>query len=557
MSAPPPAGPVGNVIDNAILRKCARSRVRLGHMLSWGTVVFTITAAISAGIYFTGTERELLEVQEAARAVILPVLIIQAIIVMGLGTGAVAAGIAIERDSGNIDYHRMTPMPATAKILGFLIGLPMRHYFLFAVTLPFLAFGVIVGGFPLMKLALFYLVFASSVLTYHFTGMTVGLLAKRPWQAALFSTGSLFVLYFILPNLSRLGVTFFEFLTIRPTLFGMVFEEIEAARPGMGGMAQQAVSGLDSFRPVPFFNTTLHPITFTLVVQLSLIATMFVIVRRKWMSPDNHALSKIQSMVAYLGVLFFLGASVWPDVTDIGVFREVLSGFGGDPTDEAPEIFFVLMIICSLVCGMSAIGVLSASTPSVHTIRAGVRRTRRLGLPRIGFNQDAASSLPVALLVVFSTIVGMIVLFRGAASAGFTIESVPSGEAFLLPLLLIAFCVLFIQGVMERVSARAAAIALFLAWAPPLFAGAIVAGAFDEPELGMYIMIPCPPASMTITLINFFDQAVLAPSDGFGPASDGFNYVALARTSVVAYALAAIAIQIERLRWSRRIQAAA
>jgi len=557
MTTRPPRGPLGAVLDNPILRKCTRSRVRLSHMLSWGTVVFTVTAALSAGVYFTGTERELLSVREAARAVILPVLIIQAVLVMGLGTGAVAAGIAVERDSGNIDYHRMTPMSPTAKILGFLVGLPMRHYFLFAVTLPFLLFGVVVGDFPLAKIGLFYLVFASSVLTYHFTGMTVGLLAKRPWQAALFSTGSLFVLYFILPNLSRLGVTFFEFLTIRPTLFGMVMEEIEAARPGMGAAAQQAVSGLDSFRPVPFFDTTLHPITFTLLVQVFLIVLMFAIVRRKWISPDNHPLSKVQGVLAYLGVLFFLGASIWPDITNAAVFEELIRNFGSDAREEAPEIFFVLLVISAVICGTSCLGVLAATTPSVHTIRAGVRRTRKLGLPRIGFNQDAASSLPVAVAAVLATLAGMLLLLRGAARSGLVIETVSRGEALVLPMLLFGFCVLFTQGVMERISSRAAAIALFLTWGPPLFAGAIIAGAFDRPELGMYIMSPCPPASMSFTLINLFDQSALGTSAEFGPADNEFDHLALARTGVVGYGLAAVAIQVERFRWSRRLQAAA
>ena len=62
------------------------------------------------------------------------------IILMGLGTGQVASGLARERLEQLVDYQRMTPMTPTAKILGYLFGLPIREYFLFALTLPFLAF---------------------------------------------------------------------------------------------------------------------------------------------------------------------------------------------------------------------------------------------------------------------------------------------------------------------------------------------------------------------------------------------------------------------------------
>lgn len=542
-------------IDNPVLKKCARSRLRLRHLLSWGTVVGTVTAFIFLMTYFTLTEREMTSSAEAARAVILPILIMQAIILMGLGTNSVAAGIAIERDSGRIDYHRMTPMSPTAKIFGFLFGLPARQYFLFAVTMPFLLAAVIIGGFSLSKLALFYLVFFTSVWTYHMTGMTAGMLSKKPWQAALFSVGSVFVVYFILPNLSQLGVTFFEFLTIRPTLMGMVYQEIEQMRPGMAPVAQEFVSGLDAFRPVPFFNWSLHPIAYTLLVQGALISLMFAMVQRKWRDQANHSLTKAQGVLAYTGVLVFLGASLWPMVTR----REVLDGLYRnflDGPDELPMVLLILMMIASMICGLSCLALLIIATPTRHELAAGVRRARKLGRSSIGLNADAGSSLPTALVIMALTFASGWLFLRAAERGGHVIVGLPPVWAMIEPLVLFCAMALFVQGVLERFSSRFSYVLLFLLWAPPLFAGAILAGAFGQETAGLYMMLPCPPASIAMSMTNFFEQADLGAME-FDGSDDGADPRAMTLTAVAGYSLAAMAIQVERFRWSRAVKAAA
>ena len=45
--------------------------------------------------------------------------------------------------------------------------------------------------------------------------------------AAMTSMGLVFALYFALPNLSRIGITYFEFLTIRPTFFGLLQQGLD------------------------------------------------------------------------------------------------------------------------------------------------------------------------------------------------------------------------------------------------------------------------------------------------------------------------------------------
>jgi hypothetical protein len=544
-----------DIIDNPVLRKCLRSRLRLAHALSWGTVIGTITAFVFLIIYFVLTQQEMATSAEAARASILPILIIQAVILMGLGTNAVATGIAIERATGRIDYHRMTPLSPTAKIFGFLFGLPIRQYFLFFITMPFLLAAVIIGEFSWSKLALYYLVFFTSTWTYHMTGMAAGMLSKRPWQASLLSVGAVFVLYFVLPLLSQIGVTFFEFLTIRPTLLGMVYQEIEEMRPGMEVAAQQIVAGLDAFRPVPFFSWNLHPIVYTLVVQGALLALMFSMVHRKWRDQANHSLTKIQGLLAYMGVLVFLGASIWPIVTRRDVYDELWPSLQRN-SEEGNIVLIVLFVISLVICGLIGFALQTTITPSKHAMAAGVRRMRKLGRTRTGFNTDAASSFPVSLGIAILTLFGGWIFLRSAEQGGYVIVGLPPLETMLAPLVLFAAITLFVQGLLERFSTRVAYVVLFLLWAPPMFAGSIVSGAFELHTQGMYMMLPCPPFSIAISMINFFEQADLG-SAVFEPDDEAVQPAQMTLAATVAYTLAAAAIQAERLRWSRRVRAAA
>ena len=130
---------------NPIFIKSARSRLRLGPTVAWGVVVLVLASFLFLGIYLTATRRDLLPASEAAKATIPALIAIQALILMLIGTGSVASGLAQERDSGVLDYLRMSPMTPLGKIIGYLYGMPSREYFLFLLTVPFMLFAIIVG----------------------------------------------------------------------------------------------------------------------------------------------------------------------------------------------------------------------------------------------------------------------------------------------------------------------------------------------------------------------------------------------------------------------------
>ena len=56
---------------------------------------------------------------------------------MFLGTGRVASITAEERESGLLDYQRMTPMNPFSKIVGYIFGIPCKGILYVPLYHPF------------------------------------------------------------------------------------------------------------------------------------------------------------------------------------------------------------------------------------------------------------------------------------------------------------------------------------------------------------------------------------------------------------------------------------
>lgn len=192
-----------NVLENPIVVQHCRMRLRPLPALSWSLVVLTCVAFIFALTYYSLTERGSFDPVEAAKAVLLPLIVVQGVLLMGMGTSAVATGIARERDQRLLDYHRMSPMSPLAKIVGYLFGLPSREYLLFGLTLPFVGYAVWQAGVPASKVLHFYTVFFSSVWLYHMTGLMAGMVSRKAWQSSFISLGLVAGLYLVLPLFAR------------------------------------------------------------------------------------------------------------------------------------------------------------------------------------------------------------------------------------------------------------------------------------------------------------------------------------------------------------------
>lgn len=543
-----------NIFANPICVKCARSRLRWKHTLSWGTVVLTVTAFVSMAVYLTATQRELLSPEQAARSLLIPLIVIQAIIMMFLGTGSVASALSREREGRLLDYQRITPMSPTAKIVGYLFGLPAREYLLFGLTIPFLVFAVMKGHFPMAKLGEFYLVFFTSVWLYHMTGMVAGMASSRPRFAAVLAQGMVILLYFVLPRLEIFGFRFFEHLTMLPTLIGTILEEIA---PGM------PFSGDEFYNPqriqnVPFFAWSIRPLLFTLLVQGFLLSFLYVVVHRKWKFQNSHPFSKIGAVLFFAGTLVLLVGNIWPIVSDMEEVRQFIGRFNARPDNVAPAmvlmgITFALFMVSGLLC----LFVINLITPSRHTTMTGLQLARKLGHPRVALNSDAASSLPVTLIMALLTWLAFASVIVHADSTGIFFEKLPPLAAWIPSLLLIASVFLFVHGLRERFGGRIMAIVLFLLWMIPFFTCMIMYSAWESWTAGTYVGLPFPPLGQGLATMYFFDHAEVVNAARMetapGVLADHLPTMVWAGTAL--YAALALIVQVERWRWQRRLRA--
>jgi len=543
---------------NPLWVKGLRERCRLKHMLTWGIIWLTLGTFVFLMTYITMVEQEVSSKADAAKAALPGILVIQAVILMLFGTGAVASGISKERDEDLLAYIRMTPMSPTAKVVGYLFGLPAREYLLVAATMPLVLIIVVISGFSLYTLGHFYLVFFTSVLVYHMTALVVGMVSPRPRLASLMSMGLVVLLYFALPNLSRLGITFFEFLTIRPTFLGLVQQELP---PGLRAVAES--NGMDSYRPVPFFSGAVGPTVYTLLVQGFLVASMFSILHRKWRHQSNHLFSKPGALIVFSGIVVFTLASIWAVIAQDDAYSRLFDPLGrSQRSGRVPETLLVLLMAgFVIVCG-AYIFLITAITPSRDRTKAGIRQARRRGEGRIRFASDAASSLPAALVMIAVGVASATSLIILAVNHGDYIASPPSAASAAAVVLLMVSIGLFVQGVAESASIRVFGVVVFVLWVIPFFTMIILMAAFEAFRAGLYVGQPFPPVSIGFAMSWMLETA--APpagyTDGFRflPPSDAVDLIPprIAYSGVIGYVGAAALVQMIRFRRRKKLWAA-
>ena len=123
--------------SNPIFKRYTRSRLRPAPLITWIVIVLTLTATLFFLFYYASEYRLKGSPSAAAQDACIPVLFIQMLILLFMGTGSVAGGISREAADGMVDYQRLTPMTPLSKIMGYLFGLPVREYVLFGNNTTF------------------------------------------------------------------------------------------------------------------------------------------------------------------------------------------------------------------------------------------------------------------------------------------------------------------------------------------------------------------------------------------------------------------------------------
>jgi len=448
----------------------------------------------------------------------LPLIIMQGVILMVLGTGAAAGGIARERSDRLLDYHRVTPLPPHAKILGLLFGLPIREYFMFALTLPFVAYAAHKGGVPALALVQFYIVFFTSVWLYHLTGMVSGMIVDRPWRAGFVVQGLVIGLYVFLPELAAFGLTSFEFLTARPAFYGIVQEHLlsdenvmEAIRQNRGWEQTQLWAAAHRWKEVSFFNVKIDPLVFSLMVQGFVLTVLYTVIHRKWLGEARLPLSKTTGLIFFALLQVFVLGSLLGLLWDSAAFADMMENqrnIANAVSRGERWVVWRFAFAALAVSGVAGTILLHLVTPTWHQQVSALRKSRQRGRPRLPLLSDASSPWPVALGVVAMSVATYLILVVQIDGLD-RLSQGPHWDAALSAVVFITLALLAVFFVRELVGAKAFIMVVFVAWVVPFLAFLIVFFGLKQEAMGVFIALPCPVTEVYLyTVLLVHDPAM-------------------------------------------------
>lgn len=483
--------PLWAIWRNPIVVRCWRSRMRLRGFLPWAVIVVVLCAFVFFMVFNALSERMHAETAMAARACLLPMLIIQGVILLLLGTGAVTTNLTIEEDEGMIEFQRLTPLPPAWKIAGYLFGLPVREYVLFALTLPFTIAVIWLGHLPLAAVVKVYAVLATSTVLYHLTGYVAGFTLRKRKLGSRLVQIAVIMLYLVLPQLSNFGYVVFEHLTIRP-----VFRE---------QLSHYVLEGISRYAPrsekveVAFYGLELPQVVFSLIIQSALICVFIAMVRQKWLDAARHTLGKFPALVVMTGVAVLVLGNLLPLITDGRVFPTRLLKSGLDsglgraiilgmvPKSSAAEAGMLVALLAMLLTVLGVFLLLQITPTRFEAIR-GWRRAARLGQPRLPWLSDEATALPWAVL--FGVVAGLTVWLFGRAM-GHSVWM--AGKAFAQPMVqwvallpVLVFC--SAVAVAETWERKGVFILVMVVWVLPALVMLVLTSASDHgATIGFYV----------------------------------------------------------------------
>lgn len=494
--------------QNPIILRYMRSRMRWGGMSAALIVTLVVTTFAFLIVYNGALKLHMGTKEDAYAAVFFPIFVIQLLIMMFFGTGAVAGGISQEYEDGMVEYQQLTPMSPMAKIVGYLFGLPIREWFLFGVTSIAMAMAVVKGNVDLNSVWKVYSVFILSILVYHLMALVVVHSMKRKRLAGRVIQFMVLILYFVLPILSQFGFVFFEYLTVRP----IVREEMLTYLPDQSWLGR--VFFLDgAISDVPFYDKFLNAWTFSMVLQVSLVVTFIVMLRRRWIDSESHLMSKPFALVFYGSIAFMLVGNIMPmakngemnvinNVQQMQIKRAqkvlenpnsngrakrrsaaVLNNIGKYDEDLVPLEFVISNGVVFLVFSSLAYLSIYICTPKYGMYQLGIRRARNLKKRWIPLHWDAASGIWLALLIMIMMMVGLHYTSSAFFDSSFMQNDLRDLESHIPDAIFFAaFCLLAFYLVYEAWENKGLFMLVLFIWVLPIMAGLVISVSSDSSQ---------------------------------------------------------------------------
>jgi hypothetical protein len=571
-----------NLADNPVFHRYRRSQLRRKLAIFWYLATLIVTTFVISIMYLSQTNFIGFSEQTSARQCWIALLVIQGLILLIKGTGRTSAGLIQDKIDQTLDYQRLTPVSPLRNVIGYLFGLPILEYVMFALTLPHLVFIVIMGNIPVLTVLAVYLAFFTCAIFYHMTAVAIGMVMKRWLWGYLLSIFSVaFLNLFLAPLGSQLGLKFMQFLSVFPVIGQKVVPlaafdpEIDRISfpgapqfppgqappfgpPGPGGPfgpgaqqgpfgpgAQQGPFGPQSgfsppdnddpvfsfADPVPFFEWTLSPFVFTLLLQAGLIVTFATMAVRRWQKEDKHSLSKPYALGILAVFVVLVTGNLWPIITGQYLPFSIL---GNTSLDQLGDYITVaLPIVYSVAVLMLCLFLFANTVPTHHAYVRGVRRAKKHGLKSARPWDDDAANIPFMCLFVLVVMIGYWVLVSRMGGAGyFDFLENSRYASWRLPLALGLFCfyTLLLLQVLEN---RGAMLSVLLLWLLPILVAVVAAAAMEDVSSLHTVVASASPIAMLLMngALPIESLVPIGPNEDFDAlitgASAGFVFIGI------------------------------
>ena len=488
---------------NPLIIKGIRENLRTKHLIAAGLFSLIVCSTFYMTAFLQGSEgkysvnpetKEWVKEQSSsvngARNAFTFLLALQGFYLMFLGTGRVASITAEERESGLLDYQRMTPMNPFSKIVGYIFGIPAREYYMFLFTLPFLAHSILVGKLPLGNILHLYAVFFCSVILYHLTAHTVGLVVPKPRAASWVSRIVVLGLYVVLPGLGQAGISFLSFLTILPTYFGKIIpilrEEGEQKKSHFGAQFSEF------WQDVPFFDFAISPTSFTFLMQGLLILTLLVSGYRKWGNQALPALSKPSALFIYFIFQFLLLGCLWTFFDKGKASGLIGQELSANKFSGKQEKIMGLILVISIFFSLSLLFILcliNICCPNRHLYLKGIQRIAKFNLSRIPRIADESSGLGLILILATLTLSTYFLLINLALDSEAWELSSSFLSTCLIPTATLLLAVIYLQASREQWFNLGFWGFVGLLWITPLLASLVLGVGWGEENLGLILKL--------------------------------------------------------------------
>ena len=241
-----------------------------------------------------GTVVERSSIDETGRAYYAWLLVVQALVLVVGGFSRISRTLVEERRAGLLDSNRLTPLPSRELVMGYWLGGPLREFYMAASLAPVGLAIVLMARLPLGLWVGTQMLLLTTGLLFGLLGVLAGMAMPRAQGGVGLFVGILLVL----PNMlaaGRLSLTNF----LVPVYAAVELFHVNSLQAEQWN------------RTVELFSLSIHPLVYTLTLQVVLAVMIWRGAVRKLTSPTRPAFLRWEVLTIFALLVFLQYGLIW------------------------------------------------------------------------------------------------------------------------------------------------------------------------------------------------------------------------------------------------------